>query len=484
MISKNIYSSACIKHMDNNCGIPELVLMKNAAECLYNRLLSTNKLTGCIAIICGKGNNGGDGYALGQILVEKSIDVRIYATEPPKTDAAIHYKNLYLNAGGIISENLDAVLYCANVIVDCIFGFSFSGEVIGAYKDAINKINAANCFVLSADLPSGLEADKETLGKCYVQADITSTFSAKKIATSLYPARSACGVVHVEDIGMPQTMFDEPLFLSDGDEFVKFLPVRSPTSHKGSFGTLSALVGCDIMPGAAFLACLAALQSGVGLVRLFSQEKCLDAVSGRLAEPVLSKLESTYDIVSKKCTARLIGCGCGRYYDNIIKELIFSDDIPTVLDADGINCIADNIQLYQSMRGNLIVTPHEMEMARLIKCDVNYVSSNRLHCAKTFSDKYGVITVLKGAATIVSEPMGRIYINSSGNSGLAKGGSGDVLAGLTASLLAQGVPPFEAAVIAVFVHGKAADILEKKVGQYAMLPSMLPLEIGKILAGR
>ncbi len=483
MISKNIYTANDFKTADSSCAIPVKVLMKNAAICLYGRLMSENRLDGNILIVCGKGNNGGDGYALAEILALDNRNVCVYAIEAATTDAAMHYAERY-GAIGNISDNFDKSLKDCDTIVDCIFGFSFKGDVKDPYKSIIEKINLSNKYVLSVDLPSGLQADSDALTVCHIKATVTSTFTAKKLAVASYPAKKACGKVYIEDIGIPFELLPRPAILCDGKHFIKSLPKRDVCGHKGSFGTLAALVGSEFMPGAAYLSCLSALQSGVGLLRLFSENSCLNAVSMRIAEPVLSTVSSSSDILSKKHTALLIGCGCGRAYDSIITDLVVSAKSPIVLDADGINCIAGNIELYRSMKGRFIVTPHEMEMARLLGCDVSYVSNSRLECARRFSNDHGVITVLKGAATIVAEPNGRVYINETGNSGLAKGGSGDVLAGLIASLVAQGTPLFEASALAVYIHGKAADKLEAEVGQYAMLPSMLPLEIGKILTNR
>ncbi len=484
MISKNVFLAADFKHMDTTCGIESRVLMKNAAECLYHRLQSEKRLEGKISIICGKGNNGGDGYALGELLLCNGADVCVLSVEEAKTNDAIYYMKRYASLGGVFVENIKCALDNCSTIVDCIFGFSFKGEVVEIYKQVVEAINTSNCYVLSADLPSGISADSDSISDCFIKANATAVFSANKIATVSFPAKTACGKIFVEDIGIPSSFFKSPYAFSNGNEFIDYLPYRSPLGYKYTFGTLSALVGSEMMPGAAYLSCLAALQSGVGLVRLFSDASCLKTVSTRLAEPVLSTINDTKDLLSKKHTALLIGCGCGRQYDTIIKELIKSSNVPTVLDADGINCIAGDIQLYKSMQERFIITPHEMEMSRLLNCDVSYVNGHRIECAKRFSDEYDVITVLKGAATIVAEPHGRLYINNTGNSGLSKGGSGDVLSGLTASLIAQGIPLFEAAVIAVYIHGKAADNLESQIGQYAMLPSMLPLEIGKLLDKR
>lgn len=484
MISKHIYLSSDFKKMDNNCGIPELVLMESAAMCLYKRLDFLNRLNGKITIVCGKGNNGGDGYALAHLLISKGISVCVFSTEVPKSSSSIHYMNLYLSEGGYIENDFNTAISYCDTTVDCIFGFSFHGILSDFYKEIINKINSSDCYVLSADIPSGLTADSCCLSIDCINANATSTFTAKKIALACYPSKSVCGDVFIEDIGIPSNIFGNAFALNDGADFLKLLPQRNPCGHKGSFGTLSALVGSEFMPGAAYLASLAALQSGVGLLRLFSDKYCLNTVSTRLAEPVLSEISSHNEILSKKFTALLIGCGCGREYDDIIKELIKTVKVPAVLDADGINCIAGDIEIYKSMKERFVVTPHEMEMARLLQCDIEYIKQNKIQCALQFSKTYGVVTVLKGASTIVASPEGKLYINNTGNSGLAKGGSGDVLAGLISSLLAQGVNAFDAAVIGVYTHGKAGDILEAKLGQYAMLPSMLPLEIGKILADR
>ncbi len=486
MISRNIFLSSDFKAMDFGCGIDGITLMGNAAECIYKRLLALNKLSGKTAIICGKGNNGGDGYALACLLLARGFEICLYTVDEPKTVDAAFYCDRYLACGGEPVSSLDAALNNATTVVDCIFGFSFAGVATGVYKDIIHAVNSSGAYILSADIPSGLVADSDCLTDCYITADATCTFTAKKLALASYPAKQACGEIYIEDIGIPSSIIEAhaPYAFGNGSSYYKHLPHRGHNTHKGSFGTLTALVGSRYMTGAAYLSCSAALHSGVGLLRLCSEDACLSAIASKLAEPILCPITTADDILKLKSTAMLIGCGCGRSYDEIIKELLIKTSIPTVIDADGINCIADDIELYKSVKTDIVITPHEMEMARLLRCDISHVKANRLECARHFASEYNYVTVLKGAATIVASPDGRIYINDSGNNGLSKGGSGDVLAGVLASLLAQKMPAFEAAVLSVFLHGKTGDLLAEKLGSYAMLPSMLPLEIGKLLSDR
>lgn len=483
MTSNNVYTVNQIKTIESECGIPERTLMYNAANSVVRRLQREKLLQGDdICIVCGSGNNGGDGYAIGCILLESGFRVRIVPVVQPRSALAVEFSDRYVSNGGVLEEDV-AAISSADTIIDCIFGFSFHGSADSVYAKAIELINHSEAFVVSVDLPSGICADSDELTNTYVKADITCTFTFPKLATVSYPAKEACGKVYIDDIGIDGAFFDKhtsDIKVAD-NSLLKLLPRRISNSHKGTYGTLLAVCGCSDMCGAAALSCMGALRSGVGLVRLFTDTACAQAMRGNIPEVLTSTDIEALDGALAKATALLIGCGCGRKHDKTIERLLLSATVPTVLDADGINFLAKRIDLYRSITCPIIVTPHPAEMSRLTGLSANEINASRVKCAQSFARKYGFVTVLKGAATVIAAPDGRTCINTTGNSGLSKGGSGDVLAGVIASLSAQSVPPFEAACIGVYLHGSAADKLAEEKGVYAMIPSEIPEVIGKIM---
>lgn len=482
MTVNSIYLSQQIKEMDEGCGIDSDILMQNAAKAILTRLDYVNRCCGKICIVCGKGNNGGDGYALGCLLLKRGVSVTVVSVSKPTSALAKKYYGEYISKGGKLEATFDCISN-ADTVIDCIFGFSFKGTLEGKYADAVKLINESNAFVVAVDLPSGILADSDEMPKLCVNADITCTFTAFKIALVSYPSKQVCGEVFVEDIGIGAETISKytPYASLTSRELIKLLPPRNANAHKGTFGTLAAICGSENMCGAAALSCLAALKSGVGLVRLYTDKLCALATGGKLYEAIVSDKTEDLQPIQIRATALLLGCGCGRVHDQRIKEILFSTKLPTVLDADGINCIAGNIELYRSITASLVITPHPAEMGRLAGVSTKEINASRVKSAQDFAKEYGFVTVLKGAATVIAAPNGRLCINTTGNTGLAKGGSGDVLAGLIASLLAQGLPCYEAACLGVYLHGAAADALAKEKGVYSMLPSELPEIIGRIM---
>lgn len=263
----------------------------------------------------------------------------------------------------------------------------------------------------------------------------------------------------------------------DKDVLEKLIP-RHKDSHKGSYGTLCMLCGCDQMPGAAFLAASGALRSGVGLLKIAAEGDCRRVLQGKLAEPVWV---SSVELSHASMTAFLCGCGLGRQRDEMLCDLLPAIRVPAVYDADCINFFALHKDVMDELSGSYIITPHPMEFARLTGLSVERIQAEREQTAADFAKEHGCVVVLKGHGTVVASPDGRVAINSSGSHALAKGGSGDVLAGVIASLLAQGQTAFDAACIGVYAHGLAGEHLAAQYGTRGVLPSDLPIEIGRIL---
>ena len=456
-------------------GIPSRTLMRNAAYAVYRRILALGADMSRTVIVCGGGNNGGDGYALALLMEESGIPVSVLESSAPKSDDCVYYSSLLRSARADISA-----LASATLIVDAMYGFSFRGSLLGRDAEIAAAVNSSEAFVLAVDLPSGVSADGDFCEGC-VCADATCTFTAEKYATASYPSKAKCGRVFVEDIGVPSSMLEKlspgALLVRSADGMIK---PRSDTGHKGSFGTLAVLAGCADMPGAAALCAAGALCSGVGLVKIASEEKVLDILKIKLDEPVY--LRASVDAITESgASALLVGCGIGRGYDGMLADLLTASEVPSVIDADGINFLAAHINVLKEMRCPAALTPHPGEMARLTGTDVREVERNRIRTAGDFAQKYGCYLLLKGSRTVIAAPDGRIRINTTGNSALSKGGSGDVLAGVAASLAAQGYDLFDALTVAAYVHGKAGERLSALYGAHGARASRLSEEIGRLL---
>lgn len=279
-------------------------------------------------------------------------------------------------------------------------------------------------------------------------------------------------------------------FIPDDNYVKSTLPKRPCDSHKGTFGKLLMFCASRYMTGCAVLSAGAALRSGVGLVNIARDKKTLSILQAHLTEPIFTPV-STNSLFSRNriialsntSNAVLIGCGLGKNKNDIktVKKLIKKSKSKLIIDADGINALTKNINILKEARSVPIITPHPAEFARLLDCTVQEVQNDRLNLAVKFAKEYSCIVVLKGASTIIASPDGKTAINPTGNSGLSKGGSGDVLAGLCASFVCQGIPKFDACVLAVYLHGKAADNLKNSISEHGLLPSDLPLEIAKLL---
>ncbi len=488
---ENVFLSASsAKEADGRAagyGITSFMLMSNAGRELLHYIEEFGADLSSVVIMCGRGGNGGNGYSLACLLLERGVNVRIVCTALPKNPDSIAFMENFLNAGGEIirfSEDNDTVFTLFNkatLIVDAFHGAAFNGELRGDELKMVEWCNAASGQILAVDIPTGVSADGRVLPNC-VDADFTVTFTSHKAATVSYPALDYCGKVYVADIGVPDEVLKtlRPMGCIIDENILSYLPERAANTNKGSFGTLLAYVGSKNMPGSAYLASLGALRSGVGLLKVTSDPETLSVLKNRISEPVFVPMTEE-DIANQKYSALLAGCGVGRENDDFLGDLLKKQNQITIVDADGINFLAAHINVLMEMQGDVILTPHPGEMARLMGEDPEYVCSNRIECARAFAMEYCCVVVLKGANTVIASPNGDIFVNTTGSNALSKGGSGDVLAGVIASLAAQGVTPIKAACIGVYVHGRAADELVEDYGARGLLPHDLPLQIGRLL---
>jgi len=458
-------------------------LMENAAEAMFCYLKENFKLSGLkFLIVCGKGNNGGDGLVLALKLKSFGAFVSVcFPMGKPSSNPASEFVSLAkeLNVIDDIPEKCD-------ILIDALFGIGFDRLQDDFTKEIIDKMNNCKAKKISVDVPSGVNADGKFCDNPFY-ADITLTFIALKPCFVLPKTSEFCGKVFVLDIGVYTKEY--AYLTTEKPQRVK----RLKNSHKGTYGTTLHITGSYGMCGASVLASMSALVSGVGIVKNFVCDKNYAAFCTSVPQAVTIPVDTTFtgcpDIYDKQllkeisnADSLLIGCGLGINDDSkrLVKRTLEITKIPTVIDADGINCIVGNIELLRKIDAPVIITPHPKEMSRLCGISVNEIEENRAECAKRFSVKTNCIVVLKGANTVIASPDGRVFFNMTGNPGMATGGSGDVLAGMISAHLAMGENPLDAALGSVYLHGLAGDNGIKRMNMEALLPTDIITELKTI----
>ncbi len=444
-------------------GIDEDILIENAALALFRECPKVKTAR----IFAGSGNNGADGYALARHLFLNGTETEIIALSP-----ATHKNAEICGKLGIkitpFSEMEDRE---AELLVDAVFGTGLSREVTGIAAEMISYINEKSGFRLSVDIPSGVNADTGEVMGIAVNADKTVTFGFYKQGLYQYPGHGYAGEIVKAYISIPEDGIPGDAFLVDRIS----LPVRKRDSNKGNHGNLLCIAGSYGMSGAAYMATKAAVKTGCGLVTLAVP----DIISGQVAPKIPEAMtigcahnkktfikEAISDIydVSKKANTLLIGPGMRNTEETayLVKEAVgLFKGKNIVIDADGLNCLSESPKLFEGA----VITPHPGEMARLLKTDAASVNKDRKCSAVSFAKEYGCTVILKGALTVTATPDGRCFYNTTGNPGMAQGGSGDVLSGITASFMAQSME--DAPVKAAFIHGLAGDLCKKKYAEGA-----------------
>ena len=502
MIVVNSETMRNIESAAENSGIKMESLMEKAgvrvAE-LASKIISEKKLTK-VCIACGSGNNGGDGFVAARMLA-KLCSVKVIIVSEVKSPLAkmnlgllpdnvevLYYTSRYYESVGIIKE--------AEMIIDAVYGIGFRGELSAESANLMEMCGENKTAVkIAVDLPSGAVCDTGAVSFGCFKADYTVSFTALKPAHVLYPSADFCGEILVKSVGVPsRLMRHSPFIMMTTDTYISEnpLPQKEKSAHKGTNGTLLALCGSYGMSGAAVMSGMAALRTGIGLLKMAVPKSIYTIAAEKLPEAVFIPLEQDKDgivdideygkldeALRGNATAALIGCGLGvnNNIKSLVALLISGSDKPLVIDADGINLISSNINILKRASAPIIITPHPGEMARLIGSDVNTVQNDRYNIARNFAGEYGVTVVLKGANKLIDLPDGRVYVKMTGNSGLAKGGSGDVLAGMAASFMAQGLSAEAAAINAVYYHGLAGDKCAEKYSRRSMLPSDIISEL-------
>ena len=479
-------------------SIPGLVLMENAGRGVVSVMEEElGELGGLsVAVVSGKGNNGGDGFVIARFLANKGCAAAVYLLgrkSEVKGDARANL-GLALEAGIDVNEvrgdtsmeKLVQGLGRADVTVDAVFGTGFKGAARGIARKAIELINLFDGPVFSVDVPSGLDSTTgQVEGSCVV-ADVTATMCLPKRGLLLYPGKIYAGDVYVIDIGVPDSVIERervPLELLD-DEFVRgVLPLRAPFAHKGAFGHLLVVAGSPGMTGAAALASRAALRSGCGLVTLAIPESLNDIMDAKLTEVMTFPVpesdsrtfcsESIEPMISilERVDALALGPGLstGVEAEKFFRGLLPRVKCPTVIDADGLNLLSRSAPLLGRFSAPLVLTPHPGEASRLTGRSASEVDMKRVEYAENLSKRFSSTVVLKGAPTVVAGADGSVGLNSTGNSGMATGGSGDILTGMIGGLLAQGVEEFAAAAASVYLHGLAGDLGAEEKTEYCLV---------------
>ena len=469
------------KQAMENYKTPSLLLMERAAMAVTEELLGGGYDLHKVLIACGTGNNGGDGFAIARMLKTKgySVEVCVAGSLERLTPDAKQQLEMYQAISGKFVT--DPVYEEYTVIVDALFGIGCNREITGIAAQVIDGMNQSGVQVVSVDVPSGISADTGKVCGCAVRAASTVTFFTEKLGMMLYPGYDHCGKIVVADMGIPVEASEQCSAVAYGEKDLEKLPKRKNNSHKGTYGKVLVIAGSPNISGAAYFAACAAYRMGSGLVKILTAQENKQAMQvllpealleaydkGRLSNKQINQCLEWADVI-------VIGPGLGtdKTAEKLVKYVLGKARVPLVVDADGINILAKDKACLLDAQAPLVLTPHIQEMARLLGCDREELLKNPMGTAKKFAENYPVVLVLKDARTIVIKNKETPYINVSGNHGMATGGSGDVLAGIIGSLAGQGMSPFEAAKLGVYLHGKAGDMAAKAKGMYGMTASDL-----------
>lgn len=483
-----------VENAAENSGFSTLRMMENAGSAAANVIIEKYKIKEASAVvIAGNGNNGGDGFVTARKLYEAGANVSVVlASGMPKSENASEtlskLSKLPVRIYNANDFEAKTVIKYADFVIDAIFGIGFRGELEGDVLDLVNIANESEATRIALDLPSGCECDSGRVGNTCFLADVTISFIGVKPCHVLYPSSDYCGKLVMVGIGISKDIIDSAssdVSIIEDAKVKKAIPTIKKSAHKGSRGTALLVCGSYGMAGAAILSAKATLRSGAGLVKLALPQNVYPIAASSLLEAVYLPCKSSPDgaisheefdlILSNaiRSNAVLLGCGCGNTKElyELTELLISNTTTPVVIDADGINAISNDISILMKSKAPIVLTPHPAEMARLLNVDTEYVQTHRFELARAFAQKFAVTLVLKGSNTVIALKDGSLFVCMHGNPGMATGGSGDVLAGVIVSLIAQGLPPELAAVCGVNIHSAAGDIAANNMSMHSMLPS-------------
>jgi NAD(P)H-hydrate epimerase len=497
-----------------NFGIPGRILMENAGRGAAQVLIERFPGAGArkIGILAGRGNNGGDGFVIARHLSQKGIDVIVYLLSEAsmvKGEARENLELLYKLEIPVIEvphrkafESNQNSMRHRDIWVDAVFGTGLKSDVEGFIRDIILFINIMRKPVLAVDIPSGIDSDTGQIRGEAVRSNVTATFGYAKAGHYLYPGAAYSGKIEIIDIGIPKFVAE---MISPKQRLLKdhtvrtYLRPRAGDVHKGGTGHLFIIAGSPGKTGAAAMTAMAAMRAGAGLVTVGLPKSLNSAVEPMVVEAMTCPLpensegflsEESFDVImrnltGKKCLAIGPGLGTDSSTKKLIHEVLYGSALPVVIDADGLNLLVGETSMLKKIKAPVILTPHPGEMSRLTGKNVELIQKDRISCARSFAMEFKVNLVLKGAGTVVAHPDGNVFINPSGNPGMASGGMGDILTGIIAGFVAQGYPADEAARIGVYLHGKAGDRLAESMGPFGFIASdilnAIPAQIGALI---
>ena len=497
-------------------GIPGLQLIERAGtrvvETLHARWRGLDGLR--VAVVCGKGNNGADGFVVARLLSNAGVAVEVFLGVPRAElgDEAGGLLERFEVAGQVATPLAEDASHAAalgrcDIIVDALLGTGISGAPRTAQAQIIEAMNASQRPIVAVDLPSGVNADSGRVPGAAVRAAVTVSFGVAKVGQLFSPGRGYCGILELVDIGFPEDAIRSgsgELSLLDAIGIGALMPTRDQDAHKGGCGSVLVVAGSLGMTGAAVLAAEAAMRAGAGRVSVGAPESLHDILETKLTEVMTRPLP---EVRRRRCLSRralgdllallptmdalAIGPGLGRYREtaDLVRGVLERDDLPpTVIDADGLFAIGDGNGFFGSRRStrrstsptiSRIITPHMGEFARLTGRNREVIAVEPLPYAIEYAQQQGVIVVLKGGPTVVAAPDGRAFVNPTGNAGMATAGSGDVLAGVISGLLAQGCDALTASLCGVFLHGRAGDLARDALGEWGMLAGDLSKQLSE-----
>lgn len=460
-------------------GIPSMVLMERAALETVRTMRDLKVDMTNALIVCGCGNNGGDGFAIGRILDENGLFPTIVLVgDETSLSVQAHEQLQILKRRGItVHHSIPNQDY--TVVMDAIFGVGLSRNIEGHFRETIEKINSISGVKVAVDIPSGIDASSGKVLGIAFRADITVSYAFEKAGTVWYPGRQYAGDVYPVNIGITAAVFQElsmkTLYTYDKQDIQGSLPIRAANSHKGSYGKVLMITGSHGMSGAAYLSAKAAYTSGAGLVQIYTAEDNRVILQQMLPEAIIT----TYNAYDQKQLSLLLewadvaaigsGLGMSEISKQLVRQTILECKIPLVIDADGLNLLSSEIEILHDIQCPVVLTPHMKEMSRLLKTGVSDLQEERERLLKTFVEEYPVVCALKDARTLVMSRDENSFLNTSGNSSMAKAGSGDVLTGVITGMLAQGKKCYEGTVLGVYLHGLAGDDARDRRGAYSVL---------------
>jgi len=488
-------------------GIPSIVLMENAGrqavaamEAAYDDLATSQ-----VGVLCGRGNNGGDGFVVARTLVQRGIDVGVFllgSVSEISGDARINLEVLG-RIGLTVVEITTAqewelhfteISEC-DLVVDAILGTGFRGQLSGLLETVVADVNALGVPIVSIDLPTGVSADTHVVDGTAIDASMTVTLGAPKIPLVFPPADSHGGDLVIADIGIPYPVFEELdgeyLEILTRERMREIVPARVADSHKGDFGRVLVVAGSNGRTGAAHLSAVGALRSGAGLVTIATPRSCVPVIAAMAPEYMTEGLDETasgtidYGAIDRvldiKADVIAVGPGLGQAPSTsaFVHALLERAGVPLVLDADALNAFVGEPERLMGRDGvDVIITPHPGEMARLLNTSIEKVQADRLKHAREFAAAHKVHVVLKGHRTVIAGPDGRTFVNLTGNAGMATGGTGDLLTGMLAAWFAQLLDAEAACKLAVYLHGTAGDLAEADEGEVALIATDIAARLG------